>query len=80
MKALYTKQPGDYALVERPMPTLAAGEALIKVGRAALHTVNVEQQVVSETLEQILGGRGADVVIECAGTRKSEAIKVQFAP
>ena len=39
MEGLYTTGPGDYGLVDRPEPTPAADEALVKVSRSALcHT------------------------------------------
>jgi|ETNmetMinimDraft_26_1059896.scaffolds.fasta_scaffold19470_2 threonine dehydrogenase-like Zn-dependent dehydrogenase len=39
MKALYTERPGEYGLVERPKPTAAVDEALVRVTSAGLcHT------------------------------------------
>jgi len=70
MKALCTKQPGDYALVERPMPTLAAGEALIKVGRAALcHTdVIIREGAAPHVRYPVIPGHEFAGVVESCGS------------
>ena len=69
MKALYTEAPGDYGLVDRPEPTPAADEALVKVSRSALcHTdVNIRDGVAPHVRYPVVPGHEFAGVIEACG-------------
>ena len=74
--------PGPIGLLALQVARLAQPSALILVGTrderlslgipfGATHTVNIRREGAAEELKQLLCGKGADVVLECAGTRSS---------
>jgi threonine dehydrogenase-like Zn-dependent dehydrogenase len=68
MKAIYASAPDDYRLVERPKPTPAADQALVRVVRASLcHTdVIIRDGVAGHTRYPFIPGHEfAGVVEEC---------------
>ncbi|MHB9035387.1 MAG: zinc-dependent alcohol dehydrogenase [Armatimonadota bacterium] len=69
MKALYTAAPGDYGLVDRPVPEPAPGEALVKVVRAALcHTdVIIRNGQAGHVEYPVIPGHEFSGVIESCG-------------
>jgi len=68
VKALYTRAPGDYGLVDRPKPVPAPDEALVKVSRSALcHTdVIIREGVAPHVRYPVVPGHEfAGVIEEC---------------
>ena len=76
MKALYTERPGRYGLADRPKPTAAADEALVKVTNAGLcHTdVLIRDGEAGHVRYPVIPGHEfAGVVEECGPAVKSLA-------
>jgi threonine dehydrogenase-like Zn-dependent dehydrogenase len=69
MKALYAASPNDYGLAERPKPTPAPGEVLVRVARAALcHTdVIIREGVAGHTVYPFIPGHEFSGVVEECG-------------
>ena len=67
-------QPSAVILVGTRDERLALGPAL-----GATHIVNIRKEGATENLKQILRGKGADVVLECAGTRSSLELAMEIA-
>lgn len=74
--------PGPIGLLAVQVARLAHPSVLVLVGTreerlkfgnqcGATHTVNIKQEGAVDRLKGILGGPGADVVLECAGTRSA---------
>ena len=70
MKALLARGPGDLALVERPIPVPAAGEALVRVARAGLcHTdVLIREGSVEGPKYPVVPGHEFAGVVEFVGS------------
>jgi len=82
--------PGPIGLLALQVARLAQPSALILVGTrderlalgpalGATHIVNIRKEGATENLKQILRGKGADVVLECAGTRSSLELAMEIA-
>ncbi len=67
MKALYATAPGEYGLADRPKPTPAVGEALVKVARTGfcMNDVRVREGVLQHSYPVIPGHQFAGVVEAC---------------
>ena len=61
--------------LSRPSILVLVGTRDERLGRGkpfgATHTVNIKREEAREELARILGDRGADVAMECAGTRSA---------
>ncbi len=69
MKALCTAAPGEYGLVERPMPEPAADEALVKVVSAGLcHTdVIIRDGLAGHVRYPVIPGHELSGIVEACG-------------
>lgn len=69
MKALYTTAPGQYGLVERPVPKPGAGEVLVKVAAAGLcHTdVIIREGTASHVVYPVVPGHEFSGTVAACG-------------
>jgi L-iditol 2-dehydrogenase len=81
--------PGPIGLLATQVARLAQPSVLVLAGTrderlalgaqfGATHTVNIRREGAIATLREILDGRGADVVLECAGTRSSLELAMEI--
>lgn len=81
--------PGPIGLLALQVAGLAHPSVLVLVGTrdgrlqfgeqlGATHTVNIHREGSREALNDILGGRGADVVVQCAGTLSAAKLAVDI--
>ena len=70
MKALYTTAPGDYGLVERPMPKPGIGEVLLEVLRAGFcaNDIRIRAGVLTEMGFPFIPGHQYAGVVKACGS------------
>ena len=73
----------QFARLYHPLVLLLVGtrDERLAVGAklGATHTVNIRQENAEEDILSILGGEGADAVVECAGTRSAVELALKLA-
>lgn len=80
--------PGPIGLLALQVARLASPSMLVLAGTreerlmlgrtlGATHTVNVKRERATDVLQDLFGGKGADVVIECAGTRSALELAIE---
>ncbi len=69
MKALYTPAPGEYGLIDRPMPTCAPDQALVRVTHAGLcHTdVDIRAGTAGHVRYPVIPGHEFAGIVESIG-------------